>query len=99
MNRVRFGFFGGDHRADIFEKIDAALFTFASSALVVVAGRTFVTQCGVALLTEAGDVARVGAAFGAFISGHRFLSSGRNRGPGNFRGRRNGWLGGSRRRS
>ena len=99
VNRVRLGFFGGDHCADIFEEINAAFFTFPAGALVVVAGRTFVTQCGVALGTEAGDVARVGAAFGAFISGHRFLSSGRNRGPGNFRGRRNGWLGGSGRRS
>jgi len=85
VNGVRLGFFGGDHCADIFEKIDAALFAFATGALVVVAGRTFVAQCRVALGTEARDIARVGAAFGAFVGGCRFLCDGGwHRGPGNF---------------
>ena len=85
VNGVRFGFLGGDHCADIFEEIDAAFFAFAARALVVVAGRTFVAQRGVALGTEARDIARVGAAFGAFVGGCRFLCDGGwHRGPGNF---------------
>ena len=85
VNGVRFGFLGGDHCADIFEEIDAALFTFPAGALVVAAGRTFVAQCGVALGAEARHIARVGAAFGAFVGGCRFLRDGGwHRGPGNF---------------
>jgi hypothetical protein len=96
VNGVRFSFLGGDHCANIFKEIDAAFFTFAAGALVVAAGWTFVAQCCMALGTEAGDVARVGTAFWTFISGGRFLGSGWNRGPRNFRGRRDGWLGDSR---
>jgi len=99
VNGVRFGFFGGDHCADVFEEIDAAFFTFPAGALVVVAGRTFVTQCSVALGTEARHITRAGAAFGAFVGGCRFLCDGGwDRGPGNFRGRRDGrltWVRGS----
>jgi hypothetical protein len=76
VNGVRFGFFGGDHCADVFEEIDAAFFTFPAGALVVVAGRTFVTQCSVALGTEARHITRAGAAFGAFVGGCRFLCDG-----------------------
>src|SRR6202789_1466905 len=48
VNGVRFGFFGGDHCADIFEEIDAAFFAFAAGALVVVAGGALLAPRGLA---------------------------------------------------
>jgi hypothetical protein len=73
VNQVGFGLFGGDYRADIFQEIDAAFFTFAADALGVVAGRAFEAQGGVAFRAEAGHIARVGSAFWAFVGCGRGL--------------------------
>src|SRR6202789_1141899 len=48
VNGIRFGFLGGDHCADVFEEIDAALFTFPAGALVVVAGGALLAPRGLA---------------------------------------------------
>src|ERR1700746_2925553 len=55
-----------DHRADILQKIDAALFAFAAGALLVVARGALVAHCVVATLAEARHFAHVGAALRAF---------------------------------
>jgi len=76
VDRIGFRLLLCDHCADILQKIDAALFTLAARALLVVARGAFVTHRVVATLAEARHFAHIGAALRAF---HRFLRRGRGR--------------------
>ena len=66
MRQIGFAFLDGDHRRNIFQEINAALFAFAALALFVFARGAFKAQRGMAARTESRNVASLGAAFGAF---------------------------------
>jgi hypothetical protein len=92
VDDVGFRFFGGNHRADVFDEINAAFFAFAAGALAIAAGRALKAQGGVAARAESSYVARVRAAFGAFVCGGGLLLGRGRRGPGNLRGRSRRWF-------
>jgi hypothetical protein len=92
VDGVGFRFFGGDDRADVFDEINAAFFAFTAGALAIATGRALKAQGGVATRAKSSYVARVRAAFGAFVCGGGFLFGRGRRGPGNLRGRSRRWF-------
>ena len=66
VSRVGLDLLARDDRVDVFQEIDSALLALSSLSLLMLAGRAFVTQRGVAARAESRDIACLSAAFGAF---------------------------------
>ena len=57
VNDVSFSLFSGDHRGDVLQKIDSAIFTNAALPLFMAAGGALITQSCVTPSAEPRDVA------------------------------------------
>lgn len=57
VNDVSFSLFSGDHRGDVLQEIDSAIFANASLPLFVATGRALITQGCVTAPAEPRDVA------------------------------------------
>jgi len=67
VSRVGLDLLARDNGIDIFQEINPALLALAALPLLMLAGRAFVTQRGMAARAESRDIAGFGAAFRAFL--------------------------------